>query len=102
MFWTASEVRETSLYPLFSVQHTFFYIIALVRTTKSGEEIIIVPIDTDQSSNINQTLSKNEWIEDLSLGSIVKQPVRLVVNDRKFPVRTVFFAHTKPASSNNP
>ena len=26
------------------------------------------------------------------------QPVRLVVNDRKFPARTVFFSHTKPAS----
>ena len=26
----------------------------------------------------------------------------LVVNDRKFPARTVFFSHTKPASSNNP
>ena len=30
------------------------------------------------------------------------QPVRLVVNDRKFLDRTVFFSHTKPASSNNP
>ena len=30
------------------------------------------------------------------------QPVRLMVNDRKFPARTVFFSHTKPASSNNP
>ena len=28
--------------------------------------------------------------------------VRLIVNDRKFPARTVFFSHTKPASSNNP
>ena len=26
----------------------------------------------------------------------------LVVNDRKFPARTVFFSHSKPASSNNP
>ena len=84
-----------------STNITFIYIIALVGTTKLGEEIIIVLIATDQSSNINQTLSKNEWIEDLSLGSIVKQPVRLVVNDRKFPARTVFFSHTKPANSNN-
>ena len=30
------------------------------------------------------------------------RPVCLVVNDRKFPVRTIFFSHTKPASSNNP
>ena len=28
--------------------------------------------------------------------------LRLVVNDRKFPASTVFFSHTKPASSNNP
>ena len=28
--------------------------------------------------------------------------VRLVINDRKFSVRIVFFSHTKPASSNNP
>ena len=26
----------------------------------------------------------------------------LVVNDRKFSVRTVFFSHTKPVNSNNP
>ena len=31
-----------------------------------------------------------------------KQPVRLIVNDRKFSARTVFFSHTKPANSNNP
>ena len=30
------------------------------------------------------------------------RPVRLVVNDRKFSARTVFFSHTKSASSNNP
>ena len=29
------------------------------------------------------------------------QPVRLVVNDRKFLIRTVFFTYIKPASSNN-
>jgi len=28
--------------------------------------------------------------------------VRLVINDRKFPARTIFFSHTKPANSNNP
>jgi hypothetical protein len=37
-----------------------FYTIALVRTTNSGEEIIIVPIATDQSSNINQTMAKKK------------------------------------------
>ena len=57
-----------------STNITFIYIIALVGTTKLGEEIIIVLIATDQSSNINQTLSKNEWIEDLSLGSVVNLP----------------------------
>jgi len=30
------------------------------------------------------------------------QLVRLVVNDRKFSARIVFFSHTKSASSNNP
>ena len=34
-------------------------------------------------------------------GSIC-QHVLLVVNDRKFPARTIFFSHTKPVSSNNP
>jgi len=29
------------------------------------------------------------------------QPVRLVVNDRKFLAKTVFFSHIEPASSNN-
>jgi len=28
--------------------------------------------------------------------------VGLVVNDRKFSVRIIFFSHTKPANSNNP
>ena len=28
--------------------------------------------------------------------------VRLVVNDCKFPIKTVFFSHIKPDSSNNP
>ena len=31
-----------------------------------------------------------------------QRPVRLVVNDRKFSAKTVYFSHTKPASSNNP
>ena len=35
------------------------------------------------------------------LASTVTQLVRLVVNDRKFLARIVFFSHTKPASSNN-
>ena len=31
-----------------------------------------------------------------------KRHLRLIVNDRKFSVRIVFFSHTKPARSNNP
>ena len=53
-------LRNESVSSVFGTTYLFFYIIALVRTTKSGEEIIIVPIATDQSSNINQTLSKKE------------------------------------------
>jgi len=30
------------------------------------------------------------------------QSVRLIVNDRKFSARAVFFSHTKPTHSNNP
>jgi len=35
----------------------------------------------------------------LIVGFANLQPVRLVVNDRKFLAKTIFFSHTKPASS---
>ena len=34
-----------------------------------------------------------------NLGQREYQPVRLVVNDCKFSAETIFFSHTKPASS---
>jgi len=45
-----------------------------------------------------------DWtlIRDSRTRSGDSRPVRGFVNDRKFPVRTVFFSHTKPINSNNP
>jgi len=56
---------------------------------------------TDHSSHLPTMVCARGLGRTMRSGSMVPalQPVRFVVNDRKFPARIVFFSHTKPASS---
>ena len=109
-FWSTMIAGAQRLFPSrFGGEKVYFYydngervcictLTSFSRTYKAitnGTTEVVWVETTPKKLHIFQPRVPVLWCDNL-------QPVRLVVNDSKFLVRTVFFSHTKLASSNNP
>ena len=67
-----------------------------------SEAKLTTVFDSCSGVQANQVFWEPKDLVRLLRDCTIYRHVRLVVNDRKFSAKTVFFSHTKPASSNNP